>query len=84
MKVKLTKCGMYLRLSRDDDGDGISQSIKNQKEFLTEYISKEPNWFLADIYVDDGFTGTNFNRPDFIRLKNDIEQGKIDLVITYL
>ena len=82
MKVKLTKCGMYLRLSRDDDGDGISQSIKNQKEFLTEYISKEPNWFLADIYVDDGFTGTNFNRPDFIRLKNDIEQGKIDLVIT--
>lgn len=82
MKVKLTKYGMYLRLSRDDDGDGVSQSIKNQKEFLTKYISNNPNWFLVDIYADDGFTGTNFNRPDFIRLKNDIEQGKIDLVIT--
>lgn len=82
MKVKLTKYGMYLRLSRDDDGDGASQSIKNQKEFLTKYISNNPNWFLVDIYADDGFTGTNFNRPDFIRLKNDIEQGKIDLVIT--
>lgn len=82
MKVKLTKCGMYLRLSRDDDGDGASQSIKNQKEFLTKYISNNPNWFLVDIYADDGFTGTNFNRPDFIRLKNDIEQGKINLVIT--
>lgn len=73
---------MYLRLSRDDDGDGTSQSIKNQKEFLTKYISKEPNWFLIDIYIDDGFTGTNFNRPSFIRLKEDIESGKIDLVIT--
>lgn len=73
---------MYLRLSRDDDGDGTSQSIKNQREFLTKYISNNSNWFLVDIYVDDGFTGTNFNRPDWLRLKNDIEQGKIDLVIT--
>lgn len=73
---------MYLRLSRDDDGDGTSQSIKNQREFLIKYISNNPNWFLVDIYVDDGFTGTNFNRPDWLRLKNDIEQGKIDLVIT--
>lgn len=73
---------MYLRLSRDDDGDGTSQSIKNQREFLTKYVSNNSNWFLVDIYVDDGFTGTNFNRPDWIRLKNDIEQGKIDLVIT--
>lgn len=82
MKVKITKCGMYLRLSRDDDSKTESESIKNQKEFLTKYISNNPNWFLVDIYIDDGFTGTNFNRPDFIRLKNDIEQRKIDLVIT--
>ena len=73
---------MYLRLSRDDEGDGVSQSIKNQKEFLTKYISNNSNWFLVDIYTDDGYTGTNFNRPEFIRLKNDIKQGKIDLVIT--
>lgn len=61
---------------------GTSESIINQKEFLTKYIAKEPNWLLIDIYIDDGYTGTNFNRPSFIRLKEDIEQGKIDMVIT--
>ena len=82
MKVKLTKYGMYLRLSRDDDSKTESESIKNQKIFLSEYISKHSNWFLVDIYTDDGYTGTNFNRPDFIRLINDVNAGKIDLVIT--
>ena len=61
---------------------GTSESIINQKEFLTKYVAKEPNWLLIDIYIDDGYTGTNFNRPSFIRLKEDIEQGKIDMVIT--
>lgn len=82
MKVKLTKYGMYLRLSRDDDSKTESESIKNQKIFLSEYIAKHSNWFLVDIYTDDGYTGTNFNRPDFIRLINDVNEGKIDLVIT--
>ena len=82
MKVKLTKYGMYLRLSRDDDSKTESESIKNQKIFLNEYIAKHSNWFLVDIYTDDGYTGTNFNRPDFIRLINDVNAGKIDLVIT--
>ena len=82
MKVKLTKYGMYLRLSRDDDSKTESESIKNQKIFLSEYIAKHSNWFLVDIYTDDGYTGTNFNRPDFIRLINDVNAGKIDLVIT--
>ena len=61
---------------------GTSESIINQKEFLTKYMAKQPNWLLIDIYIDDGFTGTNFNRPSFIRLKQDIEQKKIDMVIT--
>lgn len=73
---------MYLRLSRDDDSKTESESIKNQKIYLTEYVAKHPNWFLVDIYTDDGYTGTNFNRPDFIRLISDINAGKIDLVIT--
>lgn len=73
---------MYLRLSRDDDSKTESESIKNQKIYLTEYVVKHPNWSLIDIYVDDGYTGTNFNRPDFIRLISDISSGKIDLVIT--
>ena len=78
----LYKVAIYLRLSRDDETDGDSESIINQREFLTKYVKQYPNWELVEIYVDDGYTGTNFNRPDFIRLKNDIESGKINLVIT--
>ena len=74
--------GIYLRLSRDDEGSTISESIINQRDFLIKYVKNQPNWVLTDIYQDDGYTGTNFNRPDFIRLKQDIEAGKINLVIT--
>ena len=76
------KVGIYLRLSRDDEGYGTSESIKNQKDFLVKYVGNKSNWVLVDIYQDDGYTGTNFDRPDFIRMKQDIEDGKINLVIT--
>ncbi len=76
------KVAIYLRLSRDDENIGDSESIINQREFLTKYVKNQTNWELEDIYIDDGFTGTNFNRPGFIRLKKDIEKGKINLVIT--
>lgn len=76
------KVGIYLRLSRDDEGYGTSESIKNQKDFLVKYVSNKSNWILVDIYQDDGYTGTNFDRPDFIRMKQDVEDGKINLIIT--
>lgn len=76
------KVAIYLRLSRDDENIGVSESIVNQKEFLTKYVENQPNWVLQDIYIDDGFTGTNFNRPDWLRLKNDIEKEKVNLIIT--
>lgn len=78
----LYRVAIYLRLSRDDENIGDSESIINQREFLTKYVARQDNWVLGDIYIDDGYTGTNFNRPDFIRLKQDIEEGKINLVIT--
>ena len=81
-EVVIYRAAIYLRLSRDDENVGDSESIINQREFLTKYVEKQNNWILVDIYVDDGYTGTNFNRPDFIRLKKDIENGKINLVIT--
>ena len=74
--------GIYLRLSRDDEGCAVSESIINQRDFLIKYVKNQPNWVLTDIYQDVGYTGTNFNRPDFLRLKQDIEAGKINLVIT--
>jgi len=61
---------------------GDSESIINQREFLTKYVKFQTNWELVDIYIDDGFTGTNFNRPDFIRMKKDVEMGRINLIIT--
>lgn len=75
------KVGIYTRLSREDEKDKESESIDTQKKLLTNYI-KSQGWTLFKIYVDDGFTGTNFNRPDFKNLINDIELGNVNLVIT--
>jgi DNA invertase Pin-like site-specific DNA recombinase len=56
-------------------------SIANQKQMLMDYV-KEKGWNLREVYVDDGFSGTNFDRPDFKRLIKDISKGLIDCVIT--
>lgn len=74
--------GLYIRLSREDDDKTLeSESITNQKSLLLQYV-KENNLRVYDIYIDDGYSGTNFDRPDFNRLLNDIESGKINMVIT--
>ncbi len=74
--------GIYCRLSRDDNnGNQESMSIANQRQMLLSYI-QERGWHLRDVYVDDGYSGTTFERPDWKRLVGDIEAGKINLVIT--
>lgn len=73
--------GIYARLSREDDKIGVSESIDNQINFLKKYAEKQ-NWKSIKIYIDDGYTGTNFNRPGFKKLILDIENKKIDTVIT--
>ena len=74
--------GLYIRLSReDDDKTQISESITNQKSLLLQYV-KENNLRVYDIYIDDGYSGTNFDRLDFNRLISDIESGKVNMVIT--
>ena len=74
------KVGIYIRLSRDD-GNVESDSIVSQRSLLNQYI-KENNYNLIDEYVDDGFTGTNFERPSFKRMIKDIESGRINMIIT--
>lgn len=73
------KVGMYLRLSKADDkeekADDPSQSIVNQRELISRYIL-ENGWDLYDEYIDDGYSGTNFDRPDFQRMMEDIEKRK--------
>ncbi|MHB8962236.1 MAG: recombinase family protein [Saccharofermentanales bacterium] len=83
MKLQNTHdVGIYCRLSRDDNNGNLeSMSIGNQKQMLVDYV-KEKGWNLRDSYIDDGYSGTNFDRPDFKRLLRDISSGKIDCVIT--
>ena len=79
------KVAIYIRLSKEDVDRGYdeSESIKNQRTLLTEYVQKLGwEYQLIHTYVDQGFTGTNFNRPDFQRMIKDIEQGKINMVVT--
>lgn len=72
--------GNYMRLSKDDDVSGDSVSIQNQRLVLKKYC-EENNFIVASEYVDDGYSGTNFNRPAFMRMLKDIEQGRINCVI---
>ena len=79
---KIYNVGIYIRLSReDDDKQVMSESIINQKSLLLQYV-KENNLRIYDIYIDDGYSGTNFDRPDFNRLLHDIELGIVNMVIT--
>lgn len=70
----------YIRLSVEDSNHK-GNSIETQKLILDDYIARNANMRLYDTYIDNGATGTNFNRPDFQRMINDIENGKIDCVI---
>ena len=74
--------GIYCRLSRDDNnGNSESMSIANQKQMLTAYVN-ERGWTIQEIYIDDGYSGTTFDRPDFQRMISDIQNGRINMVLT--
>lgn len=76
-----TITALYCRLSCDDgDNQGDSNSIKNQKAILGKYAT-EHGYGNVQFYVDDGYSGTNFNRPDFQRMIKDIDAGKVTTVI---
>lgn len=76
---------VYLRLSRDDmatgDGKAESNSIRSQRDMIRSFIRKQDNMEIYDIYVDDGWSGANFDRPEFKRMMKDIEAGYVDCVI---
>ena len=79
-KQTIYNAGIYVRLSQEDERAGESLSIENQKMILTKYVA-EQGWNLFDIYIDDGFSGTDFNRPGVTRLLDDAKAGKINLII---
>lgn len=79
MTDKIT--ALYCRLSNDDDLQGESNSITNQKSMLLKF-AQDNGLRNTQFYIDDGWSGTNFNRPDFMRMVKDMEDGKISTIVT--
>ena len=77
---QLNRTGLYLRLSRDDEKAGESMSIENQRTILRKFVS-ENDGTIADEYIDDGWSGTDFDRPGVKRLLDDAKDGKIDTIV---
>lgn len=72
---------LYIRLSKEDESEGPSQSVQNQESLLREFVQQHCLQ-VVDTYVDDGWSGTNFDRPSFKRMIGDIEAKKVNMVIT--
>ena len=75
------RAALYIRLSKEDGDKGESNSVTSQREILKEFLKLHPDIELYDIYVDDGWSGTNFDRPDFARMMEDIYSGNVNCVI---
>ena len=81
MRILGNKAGGYLRLSREDGDKLESDSIKNQRELIREFIDQHEGLSLVDEYVDDGYSGTSYERPSFQKLMEDVKSGKINCII---
>jgi DNA invertase Pin-like site-specific DNA recombinase/ribosomal protein S17E len=79
-KTDVKRVGIYARLSNEDTRSGESVSIENQKLLLVKHV-KDMGWELVEIYQDDGFSGTNQNRPALQRLLKDVQEGHINTVL---
>lgn len=73
--------GLYIRLSKEDDNEGQSESVANQLSLLKTF-AQESRLNVFDTYIDDGWSGTNFDRPSFNRMISDIDAGKVNMVVT--
>lgn len=80
-KSAVLLAGIYTRLSIEDEDDEEQNSIGNQKKIVLDYLKDKTDVVAAEYYVDNGYTGMNFNRPDFQRMLNDLRTGKINCVI---
>lgn len=78
---ELYHAGIYLRLSRDDGIFGEGGSIASQRELCAAFVEKCTDMNIYDIYVDDGYSGANFDRPDFKRMMEDVKGGLVDCIV---
>lgn len=83
MRSKTFNTALYIRLSREDGDNMESESITNQRDLLHLFLEKTKEKLVyIDEYVDDGFTGSNFDRPSWKKLMKDLEKGKVNTIIT--
>ena len=78
---KIYSVGIYVRLSRLDNNKKDSDTIENQKNIILDYIKNQKEFKLVEIYEDNNYTGTNFNRNGFENLLKDVKNGKINCII---
>ena len=81
MRYQANKTASYLRLSREDGDKLESDSITNQRELIREYVTGHEGLSLVNEYVDDGYSGSNYDRPSFKRLLEDVNAGKVNCII---
>ena len=79
--LPIWNAALYIRLSKEDGDKTESYSITSQREILKEYLKLYPDIIAHDFYIDDGWSGTNFNRPGFARMMEDIYAGSVNCVI---
>lgn len=75
------RTAIYLRLSVEDNGKKDADSLDTQRKYLMEYVETRPYLDLVEVYSDNGFTGTDFDRPDFNRMMEDAQKGKINCIV---
>ena len=78
---KIWNATLYLRLSRDDGDKEESNSITGQRELLRDYISQRPEFREYAVRVDDGYSGSTFERPSFQKMIEDVKAGRTDCII---
>ena len=75
------KVAGYIRLSKEDKIKDESNSVTNQKLIITSFVEKNEDLELIDFYIDDGYSGTTFDRPEYKRMFKDIVEGKVNTII---
>lgn len=80
-EVNLLRTAAYARLSSENSGHETEDTLNTQILQIHNYIKEHPELTLTDTYVDNGFTGTNFDRPEFERMMQDVRTGKIQCIV---
>ena len=79
--MKTYRAALYIRLSKEDGDKSESDSVVNQKKLLTDFVESHPDLQLSDCYVDDGYSGANFDRPGFNRMMIDVYERRVNCII---